>query len=149
MSKKLQNKEQFFLLVEAGFIAVNQADEDSAVKLFRACEILNPSSTLSKVGIGYLHFHKLELKRAAEIFKEVLEKEPGNEMAKTLLAMSFSLTSSHGAEGEKMLTDIAKKSDDPQVKKVANTTIDFVDQFVKKEQAPLEVQKKPPQQKNP
>jgi len=145
MSNKFVDKEQFFLLIEAGFIAVNQADEDSALKIFNACKILNPTSSLSEIGIGYLHFHKLELGKAIEIFTKVLERDPKSEMAKTLLGMSLSLSPTKGAEGEKMLTDIAKDSDDPQIRNVASTTIDFVDTFVKKSASPLEPKK--PKQK--
>ena len=80
-------KEDYILMIEAGFIAVNQADEDSALKLFRASEMLQPDNSLPKVGFGYLHLHKLELKQAVRIFEEVLEKEPNNEMAKTFLGI--------------------------------------------------------------
>ena len=81
-----QYKEDFFLLLEAGFIAVNAADEDSAIKLFKASELLRPESTFPKVGFGYMHLCKLELKQAVALFREVLAKEPENEMAKTFLA---------------------------------------------------------------
>ena len=53
--------DDFFLFLEAGFIAINQADEDAAVKLFKACELLRPENSLIKVGMGYMHLHKLEL----------------------------------------------------------------------------------------
>ena len=69
-------KDDFILLVEGGYIAVNQADEDGALKLFRAAELLQPDNSLCKVGFGYLHLHKLELKQAVKIFQEVLDKEP-------------------------------------------------------------------------
>ena len=49
--------DDFILLVEAGFIAVNQADEDAATKLFHAAELLRPENVLSKIGFGYLHLH--------------------------------------------------------------------------------------------
>ena len=50
-------EEDFFLFLEAGFIAINQADEDSAVKLFKTCELLQPENPLIKIGFGYLHLH--------------------------------------------------------------------------------------------
>ncbi|MES2273069.1 MAG: SctF chaperone SctG, partial [Chlamydiota bacterium] len=56
-------KDDFFLLLEGGFIAVNQADEDAALKLFRTTELLDPENIMSKIGFGYLHLHKLELKQ--------------------------------------------------------------------------------------
>ena len=55
-------KDDFFLFLEAGFIAVNQADEDAAVKLFKAAQLLDPQQSLPQIGFGYLHLHKLELK---------------------------------------------------------------------------------------
>ncbi|MEX0961714.1 MAG: SctF chaperone SctG [Simkaniaceae bacterium] len=141
MSKKFVDKEQFFLLIEAGFVAIHQADEDSAKKIFKACELLNPTNMLPRIGMGYLHFHKLQLKQAAEIFSKILESEPSNEMAKTLLGMTLSMSPTKGGEGEKILTDICKNSDDPQIKRVADSAIDFVDKFVKKKSpSPLEPQ---------
>jgi len=68
-------KEHFITFLEAGFIAVNQADEDSAWKLFKAAELCNPKSQLPKIGFGYLHLHKLELKQAVETFDEVLKAD--------------------------------------------------------------------------
>ncbi len=124
--------EDFFLFLEAGFIAINQADEDAAVKMFKACELLRPDNSLVQVGIGYLHLHKLELKNAIKCFEEVLAKEPDNEMAKTFLGIAFSLTPDQVSKGEKILEEAAKGSSDADVKKVANTTLDFVEHFVKK-----------------
>ncbi len=133
-------KDHFILLLEAGFIAVNQADEDAALKLFRASELLNPNSTLSRVGVGYLHFHKLELKQAAEVFEEVLKKEPTNDMAKALLGLTMGMIPTEVGKGEEVLMDAAKTSD-PQVKKVVDDSIDFIDTFVKKSKSPVEIRK--------
>lgn len=123
--------QDFFLFLEAGYIAINQADEDAAVKLFKACELLRPDNSLIKVGMGYMHLHKLELKAACQYFREVLEKEPDNTMAQTFLGIALSLTPDQVAEGEKLLEKSAKNTGNEQVKKVANTTLDFVEHFVK------------------
>ena len=128
-------KEDYLLMLEAGFIAVNQADEDAALKLFRAAETLNPDNNLPKVGFGYLHLHKLELKQAVRIFEEVLEKEPGNDMAKAFLGLSMSMMPNQIEKGEKMLEQTLK-SKDPMIKKLAHTAIDFVEKFVKKTPGP-------------
>ncbi len=128
--------EDFFLFLEAGFIAINQADEDAAVKMFKACELLRPENSLTTVGLGYLYLHKLELKTAISYFREVIVKEPDNEMAQTFLGIALSLTPDQVSEGEKVLEKAAKNTSDSQVKKVANTTLDFVDEFVKKTGAP-------------
>ena len=135
-------KDDFVLFVEAGFIAINQADEDSALKLFRAAELLNSESSLPQVGFGYLHLHKLELKQAIEIFEKVLAKEPDNEMARTLLGVALSFSPDKVAQGEKCLTQAAQASSDPTIKRAANDAISFVDAFVKKNPSPAEVQKK-------
>lgn len=134
-------KDHFIVLLEAGFIAVNQADEDAATKLFKAAELLNPESSLPKIGMGYLHFHKLELKQACKLFEDVIEQEPDNEMARTFLGMSLSLTPDFGAQGEKILAEVAEKASASEVKEVASTTLDFVDKFVKKSPTPMEMHK--------
>ncbi|MBP9842138.1 MAG: hypothetical protein KBC64_06930 [Simkaniaceae bacterium] len=136
-------KDHFVLLCEAGFIAINQADEDAAIKLFKAAEILNPNSQLPRIGMGYLHFHKLELKRAAVIFGSVLEADPTNDMARTFLGMVLSLSPDMINEGEKILKEVAEKSQDGQVQNVASTTMDFVNHFVKKSGASQPAAKQP------
>src|SRR5215510_14386793 len=118
-------KDDFLLMLETGFIAVNQADEDSALKLFRAAEILNPENVLPKVGFGYLHLHKLELSQAVRAFQEVLEKEPKNEMAKAFLGICMSLSPQQLEKGEKVLEE-TMKSKDPMIKKLSHTAVDFV-----------------------
>lgn len=134
-------KDHFLLLCEAGFIAVNQADEDAAVKLFRASELLNPTNTLPKIGMGYLHMMRLELKQACKLFDEVLAKEPHNDMAKAFLGISYALTSTEMTKGEKILEQTSKKADDPMIKKLSQTALDFVEKFVKKSPSPVEIQK--------
>ena len=128
-------REDFLLLIEAGYIAVNQADEDSALKLFRAAELLDPENTLPKVGFGYLHLHKLELKQSVQQFERVLEKEPNNEMAKAFLGLATSMMPNQADKGEKIL-ETAMKSKDPMIKRLASTAIDFVEKFIKKTPGP-------------
>ncbi len=123
-------KEDFILMLESGFIAVNQADEDSALKLFRAAELLNPENTLPKVGFGYLHLHKLELTQAVRSFEDVLKKEPKNEMARAFLGICMSLSPQQLEKGEKVLEE-TMKSKDPMIQKLSHTAVDFVDKFVK------------------
>ena len=129
-------KGHFITMVEAGFIAVNQADEDSAVKLFKAAMLLDPKNLLPRVGMGYLHLCKLELKQACKIFNEILEEDPKNEMAKTFLGLSMSLNPTEVSKGEQMLEESASKSKDPMVKTLATSAIEFVEKFVKKSPTP-------------
>lgn len=131
-------KDHFILLCEAGFIAVNQADEDAASKLFKASELLKPDNMLPKVGRGYMHLMKLELKQACTLFDEVIAKEPNNEMAKAFLGLSYALTTTEVARGEHLLEEASEKTKDPQVKKLADTAIDFVEKFIKKAPTPLQ-----------
>jgi hypothetical protein len=134
-------KKDFFLFLEGGFIAINQADEDSAVKLFKAAEILDPKNSLIKIGLGYLHLHKLELKAAIDTFEAVLKKEPQNEMAKTFLGIALSWTPTDTMKGEKLLAE-TKKSKDSSIKTLSKSALDFVEKFIKKEPSPVEVKKK-------
>lgn len=135
-------KDHFLLLCEGGFIAVNQADEDAATKCFHAAELLNTENTLPKIGKGYMHLMKLELKQACTLFDEVLIKEPDNEMAKAFLGLSYSLITTETARGEKILEETAKGSEDPMVKQLSETALDFVENFIKKAPSPLEPPKK-------
>ena len=134
---RLKYKNDFILFVEAGFIAVNQADEEAALFLFKAAELANPKNTLPKVGYGYLHLHKLEIKKAVSMFEEVLKKEPRNEMAQTLKGIAYSFSVSETTKGEKILAKM-EKSHDKSIKKLSSTALDFVDKFVKKEPTPVQ-----------
>jgi len=125
-------KEDFVLLAEAGFIAINQADEDAALKLFRAASLMKPDNTLPRIGMGYLHFLKLELKQASKIFQEVLDQEPGNDMANALYGLSLALSPTETVKGEKILEEASQTAKDPTVKTMALTAIDFLEKFVKK-----------------
>ena len=143
MGKQIQKyKDDFILLCEAGFIAVNQADEDAANKLFKASHLLNGENTLPTIGMGYMHLCKLELRQACKMFEEVLAKEPNNEMAKTFLGLSLSLTSTEIAKGEKILEESAKKTHDPMIKTLATSAIEFVEKFIKKAPTPVQAQTK-------
>lgn len=139
-------KEDFFLLLEAGFVAVNAADEDSAVKLFKAAEVLKPESTFPKVGFGYMHLCKLELKQAIAAFREVLNKEPDNEMAKTFLGICMTFVPTEVSNGERSLEELSK-SGDSHIKKLAGMAIEFAEKFVKKSPSPLQPQSPKQKQK--
>lgn len=128
-------KEDFILLAEAGFIAVNQADEDAALKLFKAAELLDANNVLPKIGFGYLHLHKLELKQAVKCFEEVLEKDPHNDMAKAFMGLCLSMMPNTINKGEKILEQ-SLKSKDPLIKQMAGSALDFVDKFVKPSPGP-------------
>lgn len=134
-------EEDYLLMTEAGFIAVNQADEDAATKLFNAADLLNPKSTLATVGKGYLHLHKLELDDAVKMFDKVLKEEPHNEMAKAFKGLALSLNPKDIEKGEKILEESAKTSDSG-IKKLADSAIAFVEKFVKTTPGPAEKKKK-------
>jgi tetratricopeptide (TPR) repeat protein len=128
-------KEDFLLLAEAGFIAVNQADEDAALKLFRAAELLNAKNILPKLGFGYLHLHKLELKQAVQCFEDVLAIDPHNDMAKAFMGLCLSMMPNSIEKGEKMLEQTLK-SKDTEIKNLSSSAIDFVEKFIKKNPGP-------------
>ncbi|MBS0605024.1 MAG: SctF chaperone SctG [Verrucomicrobia bacterium] len=140
MGQLQQYKDHFILLAEAGFIAINQADEDAAIKLFKASETLDPNNLLPKIGMGYMHLCKLELKQAAKSFEEILEKDPNNEMAKAFLGLSLSLNPAELAKGEKVLEESCAKCKDPMVKDLAKSALEFVEKFVKKAPSPAQGQ---------
>ncbi len=134
-------KNDFILLCEAGFIAVNQMDDDAARKLFAASSLLDPKNSLPKIGMGYLYLCKLELKEAIKAFEEALKLEPTSEMAKTFIGLARSLTQDQMAAGEKILEESASKAKDPSIKTLATSALEFVEKFVKKAPTPVQLQK--------
>ncbi len=146
MGQYLQKyQDDFILFCEAGFIATNQADEDSALKLFKASEMFQPENTLPQVGIGYMYMLQLQLNQACQRFENVLKSEPTNGMAKALLGLSYVLTTDKVDRGEQILEEATKHKDE-QVKRLASDAIVFAETCVKKAptpaQAPTEKKKK-------
>ncbi|HEY5234876.1 MAG TPA: SctF chaperone SctG [Rhabdochlamydiaceae bacterium] len=140
MAQLQKYKDDFVLLLESGFIAASQTDEDAASKLFRAAQILQPENVMPKVGFGYIHLLKLELSQACKKFEEVLKADPHNEMARAMLGLSTSLTVKEADKGEKILKEAMKNSNDPSIKNMASTALDFVEKFVKKQPTPVQGQ---------
>jgi len=133
--------EDFILLIEAGFVAVNHADEDSALKLFKAAELLNPNDQLSKIGMGYLYLHMLDLKKASKLFEDALAAEPNNEVAKAMLGISLSLDPSMSDKAEKILNQTHKSSDE-SIQNLSDVALNFVNKFIKKAPSPVQGQSK-------
>ncbi len=125
-------KKDFILFAEAGFIAVNQSDEDAAIKLFKAAELLDQINLLPKIGMGYLHLCKLELDQAEKAFADALTINPQDELAKTLHGLVLSLSPKKEKGGEKELKESIEKNKDPLNKQLAETSLKFVNRFVKK-----------------
>lgn len=140
MAQLQKYKDDFVLLLESGFIAASQTDEDAASKLFRAAQILQPENVMPKVGFGYIHLLKLELSQACKKFEEVLKSDPHNEMARAMLGLSTALTVKEADKGEKILKEAMKNTNDSTVKNMASTAIDFVEKYVKKQPTPVQGQ---------
>ena len=136
MSSTIESyKKDFFLLLEAGFIAINMQDEDSAKKLFDACEVLDPHHAFPKIGMGYMHLCKLELAKAISFLNEALKMEPENQLAKSLLAVCMTMNPSQQHDGEKQLAELSKSSDS-DIKKLAEVATDFSKKIYAKAKSP-------------
>lgn len=136
-----QFKEDYILFLEAGLVAVNHADEDSALKLFKAAELLNPANHLTKIGMGYLHLHMYQLKKACDLFEEVLEADPSNEMAKAMLGIAMILDPNMSGKAKKLLEQ-THHSHDKMVQHLSDMGLDFVDKYIKKTPPPKQGQSK-------
>lgn len=136
-----EHGKSFILFVEFGFIAANQADEDAALKLFAAAQLIEPENTLPKIGMGYLHLLKLELTQACKAFEKIKPEDRNYDMAQTFLGISTSMQPTHVAKGEKIL-EANLKTKDPLIKQLTHTAIDFVERYIKKSPGPATVQPK-------
>lgn len=130
-------KEDFALLIEAGFVAVKQLDETSATRIFNAAQILNPDSTAPQIGLGYIALNKLEVKEATRIFEAVTSKEPDNHLAQTFLGMCFLLTKPKRKKGEKLIREAIEKTDDPTIKNLGKISLEWAEKDLSKEKAPF------------
>lgn len=136
-TKLLEFKDDFALFIEAGFIAVKQLDETSALRIFDAAAALNPDHSAPKIGIGYVHLNKLEVKQATAIFTEVTEKEPTNWLAQTFLGICFLLTKPKRKKGETLIQEAIKNSEDPTIKKLGAIALEWAEKDLYKKGAPF------------
>lgn len=130
-------KEDFPLLIEAGFIAVKQLDETSASRIFHAAQAISPHSTAPQIGLGFIALNKLEVKEATRIFEEVVKKEPDNYLAQTFLGICFLLNKPKRKKGEKIIREAIGKTSDPTIKNLGEISLEWAEKDLKKEVAPF------------
>lgn len=130
-------KEDFPLLIEAGFIAVKQLDEISATRIFNAAQMISPKSTAPQIGLGYIALNKLEVKKATGIFEKVVEQEPTNYLAQTFLGICFLLNKPKRKKGEKLIQDAMSKSDDPTIKNLGTVSLQWAEKDLNKIKSPF------------
>jgi hypothetical protein len=119
-------KKDFPLLIEAGFVAVNQHDEESAKKLFSAAAQLEPSSTAPKIGFGFIALNKLELDVAEKAFNEVLAKEQDHHLARAFLGITLSFNPKTRAKGKGLIEESMAKTNDPHVKNLGTVSLEWL-----------------------
>jgi Tfp pilus assembly protein PilF len=130
-------KEDFPLLIEAGFVAVKQLDETSATRIFHAAQAMSATSTAPQIGLGYIALNKLEVKEATRVFEEVLKKEPENYLAQTFLGICFLLTKQKRKKGEKLILEAMEKSGTPAIKNLGAISLEWAERDLKKKEAPF------------
>lgn len=130
-------KEDFPLLIEAGFVAVKQLDEMSAARIFNAAQMISPNSTAPQIGLGYIALNKLEVKKATGIFEKVVEQEPTNYLAQTFLGICFLLTKPKRKKGEKLIQEAMSKSDDPTIKNLGTVSLQWAEKDLNKIKSPF------------
>jgi Flp pilus assembly protein TadD len=132
-SEKIQEfKDDFSLLIEAGFVAVKQADETSATRIFYAAQALSPTSSAPQIGLGYIALNKLELKEATRIFETVATSEPENQLAQTFLGICLLLTKGKRKKGEKLIRDTVEKATDPTIKNLGTISLEWSEKDLSK-----------------
>lgn len=125
-------REDFALLIEAGFVAVKQLDEVSARRIFQAAQVMNPASTAPQIGLGYIALNKLEIKEATRVFENVIKQEAENYLAQTFLGICFLLTQQKVKKGEKLIKEAIEKTDDPTVKNLGKISLEWGEKDLKK-----------------
>ncbi len=130
-------KEDFSILIEAGFIAVKQLDEISATRIFQAAQAISPNSTAPQIGLGYIALNKLEVKKATEIFEKVTNEEPENWLAQTFLGMCFLLTKPKRKKGEELVRKAKTKTNDPTIVNLCEVALEWSDKDLKKIKSPF------------
>lgn len=135
-------REDFSLLIEAGFVAVKQLDAISSSRIFVAAQMISPGHTAPQIGLGYIALNQLNVKEATHIFEQVTEKEPENYLAQTFLGMCYLLSKPKRKKGEKLIKEAMEKTDDPTVKSLGEVSLVWAEKDLKKAKAPFFDQKK-------
>ncbi|MFA6914789.1 MAG: SctF chaperone SctG [Parachlamydiales bacterium] len=124
-------KEDFGLLIEAGFIAVKQLDETSASRIFHAAQVISPQSVAPQIGLGYIALNKLEIKEATKIFESVIKQEPDNNLAQVFLGICFLLTKPKRSKGEEIISEVLSKTTDPTIINLAKISLEWAEKDLK------------------
>ncbi len=129
--------EDFVLFIEAGFLAIKQADEDSAKKLFGAAKVLRPASVEPDIGLAYIQLNKLEIKEAFEGFCKVLEKDPENPYATSMKGISMMLQKEKRDEGKRIINQLIETAQDDSVKTLGKVALKWCEEDLSKDKSSL------------
>ena len=124
-------KDDYVLLIEAGFVAVKQLDEIAARRLFKAAELLNPDNPASQLGLGYIALSKLQVNEATKVFEGILKKDKSHYLAQALLGVCYMLGKNKYKKGEELVRDAKKKSNDPTIHNLAKVCSDWANKDLK------------------
>lgn len=136
-------KEDFSLLIEAGFVAVKQLDAISSSRIFVAGQMISPGHTAPQIGLGYIALNQLNMKEATHIFEEINQKEPENLLAQTFLGICYLLSKPKRKKGEKIIRESIAKTDDPTIKNLGEISLEWADKDLNKAKAPFFEQPRP------
>lgn len=134
------------LLVESGLIAIKQGDEESAKKLFNAVGVVDPKSTMKKMGFALIAIHKMDIKNGIKLFSEIISVEPDNHRAQAFLGFAYVLSTlkddfSHEEKatnlkkGAEIAAFVLDKSDNPSTRQLAQSVLDWETEMSKKAEA--------------
>lgn len=122
------------MLVEAGFVAIKQVDEDSARKCFYAAMVIDPNEPLPVIGLGIVSLFKLDLDEAKKLFRLVLQADPHNQMAKTMLGIAnlYSITEDGIKEGKHLIDEVMQTTDQHDLQELAKSSQELMKEIKKK-----------------
>lgn len=131
------------LMVEMGLIAIKQGDEESAKKLFNSVAVIDPESTMKKMGYGLIAIHKMDIKNGITLFEEILQVEPTNYRAQAFLGFAYLLSTlkEETAKEEKLkglkkgielAQDVLDKSESATTRQLAQSLIDWEKELASK-----------------
>lgn len=130
-------REDFSLLIEAGFVAVKQLDAISSSRIFVAAQMISPGHTAPQIGLGYIALNQLNVKEATHIFEEITAKEPENWLAQTFLGISYLLSKPKRKKGEKLIKEAMEKTEDPTIKNLGEISLEWAEKDLNKAKAPF------------
>lgn len=124
-------KDDVTLLLEGGFVACKQLNEEAARALFDAARVLDPKNATVEIGHAFIELNKLELEAAKRFINDALEKDPKSELAQAFMGIAMAFNPETRAKARALVRSVIEKSEQEDVKNLCSITLQWIEKDFK------------------